>query len=91
MKIYDKASIIKVNLYYMDVENYYTDAKYKYFEAIQYKSDDHLSHFNLAIVLTSLGDYKNARIHLNKVIEINPDYEVTYIQLKELTIITELV
>ena len=65
-------------------DNYYMDAELKYLKALECEPNDCFTHYNLGIVLTALKDYKNAKKHYSKVIEIEPDHEMAHKLLEEL-------
>lgn len=53
--------------------HYYQDILVRYQQLIKMKPDNFQYHASLAFVYKTVGDYKNARIEAQKVIELSPE------------------
>lgn len=68
--------------YYMYAYQYNIEAETKYKCALELNPFDHISHFNLGLILKYFDNIKKARYHFNKAIAINPSYTEAANELK---------
>jgi len=64
----------KAKIYYMYASQYNMEAETKYQYVLELDPLDHITHYNLGLVLKFFNNFDGAKYHFNKVIEINPSF-----------------